>query len=232
MKKTNVINWELVEELAGTYKTTTDEFEREDALALIFDMLQNYVRTSVRNATSKTKDHGLTIPAEDFESQMLQAVWKSVESFEVGGEHPLQSIIIRRISFAEKDVARNYRRRSNDVNDKDGYTYEMARWDSINRQVGGDGGEKELGDFLVSEEPTTEDIVIKNETIQDMLDEFETLSKSHKRHALIIRYMLLGYESDELAIATGLADSYNSSVRKFVSRAKEAFKKYMEEVGE
>ena len=232
MKKTNVINWELVEELAGTYKTTTDEFEREDALALIFDMLQNYVRTSVRNATSKTKDHGLTIPAEDFESQMLQAVWKSVESFEVGGEHPLKAIIIRRISLSEKDVARTYRRRSNDVNDKDGYTYEMARWDSINRQVGGDGGEKELGDFLVSEEPTTEDVVIKNKTIQDMLDEFETLSKAHKRHALIIRYMLLGYESDDLAIATGLADSYNSSVRKFVSRAKEAFKKYMDEVGE
>lgn len=231
MKKTNVINWELVEELAGTYKTTTDEFEREDILASIFEMVQNYIRTSVRNATTHAKDYGLTIPAEDFESHMLQAVWNAVESFEVDGPHAFKAIVIRRISLAEIDVFRTYRRRSNDVNDKDGYTYEMARWDSINRQVGGDGGEKELGDFLVSEEPTTEDIVVKNETIESMLDDFESLSKAHKRHALIIRHMLLGYESDDLAVATGLADSYNSSVRKFVSRAKEAFKNYIEEAG-
>lgn len=227
MAKKNVIDWKLVEGLASEYVNTGDEFKREDILASILSNVENYLLTGIRNATTHAIDAGLSIPAEDFESHMLQAVWNSVESFEEGSKYAFKSILARRIQTAEANVFRLYRRRSDDKNDKDGYTYESARWDSINRQVGGGEGTKELGEFLVSEAATTEEVVIENETINNILAEFKTLSKMHQRHENIIRHMYAGYTSDDLAIATGLAESNNGTMRKHVSRAKKAFEEFM-----
>jgi len=227
MTKRNEINWEEIEGLATTYGATVDIYVRESILGDIMGKVEKYLNTCVNNAHSHANATGLHIPKEDFESYMTEYVWKAIESFDKDGGYKIGAIIKRRIHLAEIDVSRTYRKRGSD-SDKDGYTYESARWDSLNRSVGGEGDSKELANYVLGDTPSAEDEYFDNAEQLSILEDFEKSSKKNIRYANIIRNMWLGFEGDDLARITGVEEAYNAKMRTYVSRAKTSFKEFME----
>jgi DNA-directed RNA polymerase specialized sigma24 family protein len=220
--------WVEVEELAIKYVNEEDEIKRQVILGQAIEVADAYVQTCVNNAVNKAKNYGLDIPREDFLSHFMEALWKAIDGYDVNSKSKFKSIILRRFHLAEATTWRQYRTKGND-GDKDGYTYDSARWDSLDRTVSGSSNEEEksLGEVIVGEEQSAEYVAIENFEIDRILKDFE---KVNERYAKVIRFMYLGYEGDDLAIVTGEADKYNAKVRKLVQRAKQSFRKYMDEL--
>ncbi|WP_033829071.1 BacL2 family protein [Bacillus andreraoultii] len=220
--------WVEVEELAVQYVNEEDEIKRQAILGEALEVAEGYVQTCVNNAVNKARNYGLEIPREDFLSHFMEALWKAIEGYDVNSHSKFKSIILRRFHLAEATTWRLYRTKGNN-GDKDGYTYDSVRWDSLDRTVSGSNNEEEksLGEVIVGEAQSAEDVAIDNFEIEEILSGFE---KENERYAKVIRFMYLGYEGDDLAIVTGEADKYNAKVRKLVQRAKQSFKKYMDEL--
>src|SRR5699024_1650174 len=172
------------------------------------------------------KNYGLFIPKEDFESRFMQYLWESIEAYEIGGS-TFKNIVIRRFRFAETHTWRQYKSKG-DSSDKDGISYDSARWDSLDRKVGGGDSEddKTMADIVLGDTDSAEKEYLDLYDEQAIIEEF---SKVNERYSNVIRYMSLGYEGDDLAIATGEADSNNAKMRKLVQRSKASFKKFIDE---
>ncbi|MDC3413942.1 BacL2 family protein [Terrihalobacillus insolitus] len=227
MTKTNQTLWVNVEGMAVVYANETDTFAKQDILAEVFESMKKYIGSCVRNAVRKAETHGVIIPHEDFESRYMQYLWEALEAFDPNGEYSFEQIVKRRFRFAETHTWRQYKTKG-DENDKDGVTYASARWDSLDRKIGGGEGEdnKTFADLVLGETVSAEEEFLARNEEMEIINEF---AKVNERYANVIRFMALGYEGDVLAIATGEADSNNAKMRKLVQRAKEAFRKFLVE---
>lgn len=223
---TNAELWIEVEAMVESYANLTDAFEKEIVFGEIFETMQGYLRTSINNAFKNAKEYGLHIPKEDFESRFFQALWESVEAFEIGGSK-FKNIVIRRFQFAETGTWRQYKRKGNDK-DVNGITYDSARWDSLDRKIGGESseGERTLADVAFGDEKSTEDTFFDSYDVELLLNEFKA---TNERYANVIAHMALGMTGDDLAIATGESDSNDAKMRKLVQRSKQAFEKFLNE---
>jgi hypothetical protein len=225
MKKANETLWVNVEGMAVAYAKETNQFAKQDILAEVFEAMKKYIRKCVNNAVRNAENYGLQIPREDFESRFMQYLWEALEAFEVGGSS-FKNIVLRRFRFAETHTWRQYKTKGNE-NDKDGVSYESARWDSLDRKVGGDSeDDKTFAEVVLGNAVSAEDEFLGQREEMEIVDEF---TQVNERYANVIRFMALGYEGDMLAIATGEADSNNAKMRKLVQRAKESFAKFMNE---
>lgn len=227
MTKRNEINWVEVEELAVAYGNAADTYVREALLANIMGKVERYLKTCVNNAHNHAYVKGLHIPKEDFESYMTEYVWKAIETYDKNGGYKIEAIIKRRIHLAEIDASRTYRKRGHDT-DKDGYTYESARWDSLNRSVGGEDDSKELSDYVLGDTPSAEEEYLENAEQNVIINAFERTSKKNARYANIIRHLALGFVGDDLARVTGEAEENNGKMRMYTKRAKDSFKEFLE----
>jgi hypothetical protein len=225
MKKANETLWVNVEGMAVAYANETNEFAKQDILADVFNAMEKYIKTCVKNAVANARNYGLDIPKEDFESRFMQYLWEALEAFEIGGSS-FKNIVLRRFRFAETHTWRQYKTKGCE-NDKDGVSYESARWDSLDKKIGGDSDDdKSLADVVLGNAMSAEDEFIAANEEMEIVNEF---AEVNERYAKVIRFMLLGYEGDVLAIATGEADSNNAKMRKLVQRSKEAFAAFMAE---
>lgn len=224
---TNEILWTKVEGLAVEYSESINLFEKELKMAEIFNVMAKYINTCVINSVANARNNGLFIPKEDFESRYMQYLWEAVEAYNKEDGYSFKNIVIRRFRFAEAHTWRQYKAKGSE-NDKDGITYDSARWDSLDRKVEGDSseGNKTLADFVLGEGVSAEDAYMQQYEEMEIINEFAEVSE---RYATIIRLMVLGYDGDTLAIASGESDSYDAKMRKLVQRAKQSFKKFMDE---
>lgn len=224
MDKVNKCFWGGLEEMAGLYNSETKVLKKEIILLNIFEEMKSYILKSVNNAYLNTKNYGLVIPKEDFESRFMQYLWEAVESFESGGS-TFKNIVVRRFDFAEKHTWRQYKTKGNE-NDKNGVSYESARLVSLDRKVDSSdaGSERTLADVSLCEVYSAEDEYLDKIEEATIISEFKQVNE---RYANVIQFMSLGYKGDELAIATGEADSNNTKFRKLIQRSKESFAKYL-----
>lgn len=226
MKNNNKKLWVNVEKMVEEYAKETDLTLKDNMLSNIFDYMEAYTISCVNNAFENARNYGLVIPKADFESRFMQYLWESIEAYEIGGS-TFKNIVIRRFRFAESHTWRQYRAKG-DSSDKDGFTYDSARWDSLDRKVGsGDSDDdKSMADVVLGDSHSAEQQYLDDYDYDEILEDF---SKLNERYSIIIRYMAAGYEGDDLAIVTGEAESNNAKMRKLVQRSKAAFKKYMHE---
>ncbi|MEK4488029.1 BacL2 family protein [Psychrobacillus sp. FSL H8-0484] len=212
-----------MEEMVSIYSNEKEVIKKETILSNIFEEMNGYIGKSVNNAYMKPKKFGLEIPKEDFESRFMQYLWEAVESFQVGGS-TFKNIVLRRFEFAEKHTWRQYKTKGNE-SDKNGISYESARLDSLDKRISGSvEGKATLAQISFWKAISAEDEFLDQIEENTIITEF---SKVNERYANIIRYMMLGYEGDALAIVTGEADSNNAKVRKLVQRSKESFRKFL-----
>lgn len=232
----NEIFWENVERLAIEYAKAANKVERETIFEEVYQAMENYLNSAVNKAIQNVESFGLFIPREDFESRFLETLWKTIEAFcEVEDGISFRSMIVRRINLDEPYIWRKYRRKSGNSYDKDGYTYESARWVSLQLNVDEDsetvnsfGRGRDLTEAgEAGKSVSAEKEFFDNYEVEEILKDFAK-SKS-ERYAKVIRFIYLGYEGESLAIVTGEADKYNSKMRKLVERAKRAFAEYMNE---
>lgn len=224
MKKENKILWATVEDLAKQYASEANEMIRENIANMIFKNMDKYVKTSINNAYINARKYSLSIPKEDFESRFMQYLWEAIEAYEIGGSS-FKNIVMRRFDFAEKHTWRQYKSKG-DSNDKDGVSYDSARWDSLDRKAGGSESESEksLADVVLGDTISAEDEYIEQNEEMRIIDDF---AQVNERYANVIRFMALGYDGDALAMATGEADSNNAKMRKLVQRSKESFHNFL-----
>lgn len=226
MKKANQTLWVNVEGLAVAYAKSSNQFAKQVILAEVFEAMKNYIRKCVNNAVRKAENYGIQIPREDFESRFMQYLWEALEAFQINGGSTFKNIVLRRFQFAEAHTWRQYKTKGNE-NDKDGVSYASARWDSLDRKIGGDSEEdKTLAEVVLGETKSAEAEFLGQREEMEIIDQF---AQVNERYANIIRFMALGYDGDALAIATGEADSNNAKMRKLIQRSKEAFAKFMAE---
>jgi hypothetical protein len=226
MKKANETLWVNVEGLAIAYAKETNQFAKQDILAEVFEAMKKYIRKCVNNAVRKAENYGVQIPREDFESRFMQYLWEALEAFESDGGSTFKNIVLRRFRFAETHTWRQYKTKGNE-NDKDGVSYIAARWDSLDRKIGGDSEEdKTLAEVVLGETKSAEAEFLSQREEMEIIDHF---AQVNERYANVIRFMALGYDGDALAIATGEADSNNAKMRKLIQRSKEAFANFMAE---
>ena len=107
--------------------------------------------------------------------------------------------------------------------DKDGKRYDKARGESLEREIGNDGGSYTLGEAVLKPSRSAEAEFFENEVIEKTFAEF---GETHERHSRVIRLLYLGLTNEELAKQLGEAE-YNSKIRKLVQRAKEKFSIYL-----
>lgn len=226
INKNNSALWCNVEEMAIIYSIETEIVRKETILSYIFVEMGEYIRKCVNNAYRKPKNFGLEIPKEDFESRFMQYLWEALESFQIGGS-TFKNIVLRRFEFAEKHTWRQYKTKGSD-SDKDGISYESARLDSLDARLSSSDskGLETLAHISNWKTCSAEDEFLDQFEVTSIVNEF---AKVNKRYAIIISYMLLGYEGDALAIATGEADSNNAKVRKLVQRSKVSFRNFLKE---
>ncbi|MGF9977349.1 BacL2 family protein [Viridibacillus arvi] len=226
MNKSNALLWCNVEKMAELYANEAEIYKKESILSNIFEAMKSYISKCVNNAYMKPKSYGLEIPKEDFESRFMQYLWEAVEAFQVGGS-TFKNIVIRRFDFAEKHTWNQYKTKGN-KDDKDGVSYESARLDSLDRRIGGSESEREttLANIFNWKVVSAEEEFLDHVEKASIISEF---AKVNKRYANVIRFMALGYEGNDLAIATGEADSNNPKFRKLIQRSKESFAKFMSE---
>lgn len=226
MKKiSNETLWNTAERLAKDYATEINKIKKDAILGDLFFVLNDYMITCVRKGVKNAKDYGLEIPKEDFESRVYEYLWNAIEAYEIDGKSTFKNIAINRIKFAEIHTFRQYTH-AGSKDDKDGKTYNSARWDSLDRQVGGSEGE---------ESNTMADVVLENAASaeHEFLDETDEgriiagFKDESSRYANVIHYMSKGYDGDALAQITGESDTYDAKMRKLVQRAKKAFMEYM-----
>lgn len=224
MKKENKTLWVTVEDLAVQYAKEANEVIRESIVNMIFKNMDKYMKTSINNAYTSARNYGLSIPKEDFESRFMQYLWEAIEAYEIGGSS-FKNIVMRRFDFAEKHTWCQYKSKG-DSNDKDGVSYDSARWDSLDRKAGGSESESEksLADVVLGDTISAEDEYIEQNEEMRIIDDF---AQVNERYANVIRFMALGYDGDALAMATGEAKSNNSKMRKLVQRSKESFHNFL-----
>lgn len=227
MRKSNKNLWVNVEGLAVAYATENDGFRKELILEEIFEAMEGYINTCINNAVRNAQNYGLIIPREDFESRYFQYLWEALEAFDIEGESTFKNIVLRRFRFAETHTWRQYKSKGNNE-DKDGVSYESARWDSLDRNIcgGSSDDDKTLAEVIVGESQSAEEVFVDNNEEEEILKAF---AKVNERYSNVIRFLYLGYEGDDLAKVTGEADKYDAKMRKLVQRSKDAFKKFMSE---
>lgn len=219
--------WGIAEGLAEMFRKEKELSKQQLIIEDIFQAMEGYLQTCITNAVNSARNYGIVIPREDFESRFFQYLWEAVEAYKKeDGEVSFKNIAIRRLRFAEIHTWKQYQTKG-DENDKDGISYETARWDSLDRKIGsGSDDDKSLGEMVIGDEVSAEDIFIDEYEEVEILSAFE---KVNERYSNVIRYMALGYEGDDLAIATGESDKYDAKVRKLVQRARNSFEKYIKE---
>lgn len=219
--------WVSAEEIAVAYATTEDVGEKEVLTNQLFKLMRNYIHMCANNAVKRARvNYGIYIPKEDFISYYSQYLWEALRDFDVKGKSTFRNIVIRRFSLAEIHTSRMYRTKGSQK-DKDGFTYDSARWESLDRFIGTRDGEHEprtLGETL-RDEWDWETEIIENYDVELILNKFRN---ENERYARVIQLIYLGYEGAELAQAAGEADVYNAKVRKLVQRAKKNFRKFLE----
>lgn len=224
-KISNVTLWNTAEGLAKDYAKETDAVKKDAILGDLFFTLNDYMITCVRKGVKNAKDYGLEIPKEDFESRVYEYLWNAIEAYEIDGKSTFKNIAINRIKFAEIHTFRQYIH-AGSKDDKDGKTYNSARWDSLDRQVGGSEGEesKTMADVVLGDTESAELEYMDNTDEGRIIAGFKDESS---RYANVIHFMSKGYDGDALAQITGESDTYDSKMRKLVQRAKKAFAEYM-----
>lgn len=225
---TNKTLWTNVEEMAIKYATAADDYVKQEVLLEIFEAMERYIRTCVNNSVRKAQNYGVEIPKEDFESRYMEYLWEALEAFvKSEGQHKFKNIVLRRFGFAEAHTWRQYQTKG-DESDKDGVSYVTARWDSLDRKVGGNDSEddKTFADIVLGDTASAEDEYIDRSEEEEILQDF---AKVNARYANVIRYMAQGYDGDALAQITGEAETNNSKMRKLVQRSRDSFEKFMKE---
>lgn len=224
-KSNNELLWTTAENLANEYATESDAIKKDALLGDLFFTLEDYMFTCVRKGVKNAKDYGLEIPKEDFESRVFEYLWNAIEAYEIDGKSTFKNIVINRIKFAEIHTFRQYTH-AGSKDDKDGKTYNSARWDSLDRKVGGESGEesKTMADVVLGDAESAETEYMDNTDEGRIIDGFNEVSP---RYANVIRFMAQGFDGDALAQVTGESDTYDSKMRKLVQRAKKAFGEYM-----
>lgn len=219
--------WEVVEGMATEYRKETDSFTRQKIMGDIFQAMERYIKTCVNNSAYKAKNYGIEIPKEDFESRYFEYLWEALEVFKKeDGKVLFKNIVLRRFRLAEIHTWKQYQTKG-DENDKDGISYDSVRWDSLDKKVGSSSGtDKTLVEMVVGDEVSAEDEFINENEELEILSAYE---KVNERYSNVIRYMGLGYEGIDLAIATGESDKYDAKVRKLVQRAKNSFEEFMKD---
>ena len=219
MRNKNEVMWDKVETLASKY-LVAESAERELLFNELYSNLLNYVDSCATNSVLKAKSNGVTIPFEDFHSEYSAFVWKAIELYEKhDGKFTIRNLVFKRFGYVERIVWRRYSSKN-----LDGTTsYEKAKWGSTDMMFEGDGGEsmvQQLEDMQV--ESIEKQFVEESEN--DIIVAFEAESP---RYANVIRFMSLGYEGQDLAIATGESDKYDAKMRTLVKRSRQAFGKFM-----
>nr|BDD45011.1 hypothetical protein 6 [Bacillaceae bacterium] len=226
MKKQNKALWTKVEGLANEFVSEKDDFKKEMIFAELFDSMQKYVSTCANNAVRKAGEFHLHIPKDDFTSAFNLALWQSIEAFDPT-KGKFKSLVSYRFRIAEATVWRMYE--TKDENEKDGRSFEKARWDSLDKKIGGGDGESEttFAELVVGDTPSVEETFIEDNGVVEILKAF---AEKNERYAKVIAAIYEGYEGDDLAKAIGEGEKYNAKVRKLVQRAKDSFAKFMAEV--
>lgn len=220
MKKTNKkVNWVLVESLAAEYQKA-EGFRLDEIAGDVYEELQGYVKTCVDNYHRDAATSGTHIPKADFESHIVEAMWRSLRDFDVEKGY-FQGFLGRRVNFAKLQAWRQYE--ISDVNSKNGKSYVKAKWDSLDRPIDGDSGTETLLDTIIEFTPSVEDIFVEDHGVFEIINAF---AKKNQRYATIIAYIYEGYEGEDLAKCLG-EESYSAKIRKTVQRAKESFENFM-----
>lgn len=169
---------------------------------------------------------GVFIPEATFESYILEYFWKGIEGFDKNKGYTFKSVIKHRIYLAEIDASRTFRKKGSD-SDKDGYTYEPARWKSLNRPISKEGEQNEIIELISHKSLSAEQEFLNKHNRKVLIKDFAESSNTNKRYANLISFMILGYKGKELAEITGEGKFNNSSMRKLVSRARYRFKIFL-----
>lgn len=226
MKNTNKALWTNVEGLAMNYVNANDAFEKEMIFAEIFEAMQKYISVCADRAVRNAAEFHLHIPKDDFTSEFNLHLWKAIESFDPTKGKFKSLVAYRFDKIAEPSVWRKYE--TKDEEEKDGRSFGKARWESLDKKIGGDGeNEATLADMILGDTPSAEEIFVEDNGVVEILKAFAT---KNERYAKVISFMYQGYEGDELAQVIGEGEKYDAKVRKLVQRAKDSFAKFMNEV--
>src|SRR5699024_8999673 len=179
MAKSNNTLWTNVEEMVATYAKETDKLKKELLMEDIFDYMKIYTIACIDNAFENAKNYRLFIPKEDFESRFMQYLWESIEAYEIGGS-TFKNIVIRRFRFAETHTWRQYKSKG-DSSDKDGISYDSARWDSLDRKVGGGDSEddKTMADIVLGDTDSAEKEYLDLYDEQAIIEEFSKVNERY-----------------------------------------------------
>lgn len=121
--------WAEVTRLSDIYRFTN----KEEDLINVMEYMERYIGVSAKNAKHRSELYKLCIPYEDFISSFDLAVWEALETYagQEKVEHTFKNIVLFRMNLAEKSVWRLYKSNTCDSADKNGISYDSARWNEL-----------------------------------------------------------------------------------------------------
>lgn len=220
-RESNQQLWVNMEDLAGNYALSVNKFTKDILFQAAFQLINPYINRCAMNAVRKAQITGVYIPQEDFSSYFYEALWKAMEAYDIEKGN-FKSFLCYRFRIAEAATWREYE--SRDRNGKNGKTYTVTRWESLNKKVGQDD-DLILEEIILGVVPSSEEVVVDQHTVVEMMSAF-----SHKqvRYANVIELLSHGYQGEEIARAVGY-NEYSPRIRKLVQRSKQSFRYFLDE---
>ena len=200
--------WEKVDKKLTDYVNCPDNKNFEE----LFSCLEDYLSKRATAARYKAEATGVYIPFEDFYSNFRLSTWQAIEDYPTIETSTFKSVLLHRLFFSERAVWQLYKKKSADQTDKDGVTYEGARWSSTD----------ELPETFYNSTEMDEERFY-------LLEELEKYASVNRTNYNFLRLLIYGFTPKEAVIKLKIADEYDASARKKVQRIRRSFKKFLEE---
>ena len=192
--------WDKMNECMDEYKKE----RKRELMDYMLSLMDSYLKTCASNSKKKAEAFGVYIPIEDFFSNYYFSTWRALEDYCCLSGYSLKNVIIRRLSFAEKDTWKPYKKKTVDSKNEEYYSYESAKWE-------------ELGDY----EGRTDRFEMGIEVQVEYLDYLNQLKEKDKVCSDFATLMILGYSSSEAAETLNISDNCDSNARKRIQRIKD-----------
>lgn len=203
--------WAEVTRLSDIYRFTN----KEEDLINVMEYMERYIGVSAKNAKHRSELYKLCIPYEDFISSFDLVVWEALETYagQEKVEHTFKNIVLFRMNLAEKSVWRLYKSNTCDSADKNGISYDSARWNELDSNT---CQQKDAGIDI-------EEAICYKEMLKNYIKKFPKQSK-------FILLLLQGYTSCEASKLCQWGSNYDEKSRKRAQRTKQHFKKFLNEM--
>ncbi len=208
---------ELLNQLATSYaKGDSFAFEK------LFTELGSFIKNQAKRAANRSENLYVFIPATEFESAYLEALWEAARSYDNSSEFFQRLHICMKRNEAK--VWRSYQTKQNGK-----AVYVKGKILYLDKPITGENGNETLGD-IVSRKMSNATMVDEVVGERALLDAIAKFKAQNKKYYFIVKALSREATNEEISKSLGEA-TYNGKVRSVVYRARSAFKKYLIENG-